>query len=338
MNKNIKRFILTIIVSILIIGVIIYLTSNKETIIALKNINKIYFLLGILFYLLMNTVDALRTAILIKGTGSHISILESFELVATLTFFNLITPFSFGGQPFQIYILHKKGVPVGHSTIVVITKLLFGAFALVGIVLYALLKHSYLLGNSNAMRYGIDITIILILLISVLFILGLYKTEPILKLVKKFINFLKKVHIIKEPRKYTRKIRQQLELAKNSFTTFLGKNFIYFLSGFLLSFLMILFNTLMILYFLWGFNADISFIEGISISGILIFVVTFLPTPGASGLGEGVFYLMFKNYTPNHVIGILIFLWKFFTHYLTSFFGLIVSIKYFSELLNNSNE
>jgi len=332
-----KKFFYITITGLLIIGAIIYLTANNKTISALENINKKLFLTGVLFYLLMNLADAARTKILLKGTGDNISMLESLELVATLTFFNLITPFSFGGQPFQIYILHKKGIPAGNASIVVITKLLFGAVALMGVVLYALIFYPHILGNSTGIRLGIKITSILIILMSILFVIGIYNTKTIVKLISKLNNILKRFHILKKNKNYTESIEKQLILARESFTTFLGKKFGYFLSGFILSFITILSNLLMIVFFILSFHIKINILEATSAAGLLIFVVTFLPTPGANGLGEGVFYLIFRQYTPTYIIGVIIFLWKFFHHYLTSAVGFVVSIKYFTDLLNKKN-
>lgn len=330
---NIRRFLIILSVSFVIIGLIIYFTATKQTLVALKNINIKFVLLGIFFYILEFSADAIRTKILIKGTHHKMSLWECYKIVALQVFFDVITPFSVGGQPFQIYVLHKKNVPGGSATTVVMTKLLFGAFSLVLIVIFGLLFHSELFASVPVLVLFVKITGIMLLFIFVVFILGLYNPAITTVVLTLIFRIFWKLKITRHPDKFKNKIIKHILLARNSFDGFVSHRFLYFISGFLLSFIMIGSMILMILSFINGFGIKIPLVSGVILTGALIFLITFMPTPGSSGLGEGIFYLLYNQFIPAHLIGICIFLWRFFTQYITAIFGAIVAAKYFSELL-----
>ena len=293
-------------------------------------------LLGVIFYLLEYTFDALRTKILIKGTGNKLSMFECYKIVAIQVFFNLITPFSFGGQPLQVYVLKKKNIPIGSSTTVVMIKLIFGAIALFLIVIYAMLFHSGLFISIAFFKVMINVTGIIFLVIIVLFLLALYNPRITTVILSGFFFILFKLKVIKYPERIQQKILRHIILARDNFNQFMGNKFFYFITGFVLSFLMILSMIMMILCFIWGFNLfdKIGLFEGIATTAALIFITTFMPTPGSSGLGEGVFYLLYRDFIPGYLIGVLMFLWRFFAQYLTAFLGAVITAHYGMELLS----
>ncbi len=198
-------------------------------------------------------------------------------------------------------------------------------------VIVSLIFYSDIFGTAPIISFLVKVTGVLLFLIFLLFIVGLYNPGPVKTVISFIIMIFYKLKLTKHPDEYKNKILKHILLARDSFNKFMGKKFLYLLVGFILSFFMLLSVILMILSFIKGFGIHISIFRGIAITSSLIFLVTFLPTPGSSGLGEGVYYLLYKDYIPSHIIGILMFLWRFFAQYLTSFLGAIVAIKYYSD-------
>lgn len=332
---NIKRLIIITCISLLIIGTIIYFTANRETLKSIKNIDKKFFLLGITFYFLLFSFDAIRTKVLIHGTGHKFTLLECYKLVAFSVFFDVITPFSFGGQPFQIYVLHKKNVPGGSATTIVITKLIFGGLVLTGIVIWAIFTYSELFESVPIFQYVVRIVGVLLFISIVLFVSGLYNPKITTGILSFLFIIPWKLRLMRHPDKFKMKIMKHIVLARNSFDGFIGHRFFYFITGLVLSFLMFMSVIFMILCFMWGFNIELDMSTGIALTGSLLFLISFMPTPGASGIGEGIFYLLYKKYIPEHLLGVIIFLWRFFHQYCTAFLGAIVTGQYGSELLSS---
>lgn len=333
--SNIKRLLIITLISFLIIGAIIYFTADKRTWASVKTMNKYFILLGFVFYLLEFSFDALRLKVLVKATGHYLKIFECYKLVAFQTFFNLITPFSMGGQPGQIYILHKKNVPGGSATTVVITKLLLAALALVLVTIYAMLFYSDIFTSIPIFKYVAQFTGMLLLLITAFFIIAIYNPKLTTSILTKVFFVLWKLKLTKHPDELQGKLLKHILLARESFNSFIGHRVLYFLTGFLLSLGMVIVQIMMVLSFMWGLNVHLALMRGIALTGTLLFLITFMPTPGSSGLGEGIFILLFKSYVPSYLIGVIIFLWRFFYNYLTSFMGAIVTGHYGSELLTN---
>jgi uncharacterized protein (TIRG00374 family) len=84
---------------------------------------------------------------------------------------------------------------------------------------------------------------------------------------------------------------------------------------------------------LLGLGQSVPFLTGIVLASMLLFLITFMPTPGALGFGEAIFILLFAGTVPSYMLGIALILWRFFFHYLTAILGAISSSKYVSDFL-----
>lgn len=99
-----------------------------------------YILIAIAFLLVYAILYPLTTCILAKAQKLPTRFITNYTVAMTEHFFNGITPFSTGGQPFQVYAFKKSGVKISEST-----GLLMMNFIIFMIVtnLYALLSLIY---------------------------------------------------------------------------------------------------------------------------------------------------------------------------------------------------
>ena len=86
----------------------------------LLNINIWWFLVG---FVLIFSYWGLRSLVLKRFTryfkpGARF--LNSFQLTMRTQFFNAVTPFATGGQPYQVYYLAKEGIKVSSSTSIIL--------------------------------------------------------------------------------------------------------------------------------------------------------------------------------------------------------------------------
>ncbi|MCM1290199.1 MAG: flippase-like domain-containing protein [Corallococcus sp.] len=84
-------------------------------------------------------LDMVKFAIVLHATTRKVHPLISAKTSLLGKYYDAITPFATGGQPMQIYYLHKKGLSGGTSTAVVLIKYTFNTIAalLVGLVCMA---------------------------------------------------------------------------------------------------------------------------------------------------------------------------------------------------------
>ncbi|MCD6450217.1 MAG: flippase-like domain-containing protein, partial [Thermotogaceae bacterium] len=121
-TQKVGRFFLTIIIGLSTISIIIYISGASDVIRNFKSMNLLWatylFLasVGILF------VDSFRTYYLIRVLGYKLKYSHALENSVLGFYVSAITPFSAGGQPFQIWHLTKLGLKVEEASIVVGVK------------------------------------------------------------------------------------------------------------------------------------------------------------------------------------------------------------------------
>ena len=78
-----------------------------------------------------------------------------------------------------------------------------------------------------------------------------------------------------------------------------------------------------------GLGYRMPLAEGLAMSALFYLTLSYLPTPGSSGLGEGVFVAIFAGRIPSHVLGIAVLLWRLFYSYAGSTVGAVIASHHF---------
>ena len=238
-------------------------------------------------------------------------------LKATLIgqYYCALTPFSSGGQPMQVYYMHKQGVPVGVATSamtvkVVIFNITMVATAIIGVVY----NISYFLyENSFAFVFAM-IGIIANSVIIVLYCLMFFNQGFGNKVVRGAVKFLGKIRIIKNVEKTNEKLDSFLgeyfvavdfikknpkKMAWLSITTFV-QTFAFM-------------SVSYCIYRAFGYNEQ-SPILFITLQYVLFIAVSYVPLPGASGAQEIGFMQIFGKFLPEDKIFTVMMIWRFFTY------------------------
>ena len=74
-------------------------------------------------------LDAVRIQILAAALGGQVGFLVALRITLVGAFAACVTPFDTGGEPLQVYLLHKQGFEPGESTAIVTLKSLISAMA-----------------------------------------------------------------------------------------------------------------------------------------------------------------------------------------------------------------
>ncbi len=175
----------------------------------------IFYILG-LFALIM-LFDSLRTHILIfKATKLHRPFL-SYKSTAICRYYDCITPFSFGGQPFQIFYLNSRGVKAGIASSVPLAKYMFSqiSFCIISVIMLIIGISKY----NESVEVVVTLSIIslcisLFFLIVIIFLSMSKRVAP--KITMSFIKLLHKLKIVKNPKlTFTKIIRQITEYRRS---------------------------------------------------------------------------------------------------------------------------
>lgn len=289
-------------------------------------------ILLILYFLL----DALRFLYVLKTLQINVTLAYLIKLAFINMFLSNITPFATGGGFAQIYFLNKKCISIGDATSATTIK------TILPIIFFFITTPIILITNKSLLRIVPSgnnlIYIVSLILVYFLAAYGCYKmlknTNMIKKALSKALTLLEHTKIISNNKaeRFRNNSFLEIDIFTLNIKRFLKgkKNYIILSIIFMILYLFTLFMFPVIL--IRGLSTNISMVQIISIQVLLTFVTYFAPTPGATGIAEGGFTLMFSNYVGNNDIVSLTFLWRFFTMYLGMLVGLII---FYLEIAKN---
>ncbi len=318
------------------IGVILWMTWDADTLPLLKKADHRFLLLLIPIWGLNLSCDGMTLWCLTRGTGSKISFADSIRAASLRILFNVLTPFNFGGQPFMIYFISTKNVPTGKASSIVATKLMsLSVFTMLG----AGIAHA-LLGKTQIINPQLDkaflVAAIICITLTGLLLVALLRPHPLIVLIGSIRRLFYRKHRYRPHRHLTYRAVRSINQTRHSFRSYFIHHPAWFSLAMLFSLIMYCTDVLMIYGAVRAIGVDIPFRDGIVLSAMFELLIAFLPTPGAAGLGDAVFVLLFSatGYVQQSVIGIAVVVWRLFYHVLSALIGTWVAMHQGSMLLS----
>ncbi len=310
---------------------IFYLTGSRETLTALRSFRFSYFLLAALLIAVDFLCGAGRIYIFIRKMG-HLpdskAFRSSFDANLANIFLAAATPFQTGGGIAQIYMLNRDGISIAAATSVSVMNFIVTlAMLLVGGLLsmrwlnrtFENLQFRYLLSFSTFIFYAVIIFFIFFLIRPGLF-------GRVLERLLDWLGTRFRKHS-DTFNKYSSKIHGFVTAYQSNIRYF-WKNEKWVLFHNLWMTVVLYFNKCLIAYVVMkGMGLDPGFWEVIYIQLLLIFVLYFCPTPGASFLAETSSAALNSVLIPGHLVSVFSVLWRFFTTYFGVIVGGIVLMK-----------
>lgn len=333
-KANIFRILLFIGISIITITVILILTVNEQTVKTLSNfsITSLLYLFGIWLVLIIS--DSLSLMSFVHGTGERLSFLKCIKTVTIRVFFNVITPFTAGGQPVIVYALKSEGIAAGKGSSIIITKVLtFAIFYQTGaLAAFFVLFNNYRDKPIVAFIFGLGGLVYLSIIIFL--ILSLINQSFLIFFVRNSARLLYFLRIIKDKKQYKKKAVREAHLARKSFREFFRKHKFSFFMGVMFNAVMYICQVLLLNFVLIAIGVEINFLHGFALSALILFLVAFMPTPGSAGIGEVIFVLILKGVVETYMLGIALVIWKFFYQYLSAIIGITASSHIMSNIIS----
>ena len=333
MKKNrvwLNLLLVGIILAILII-VIVVKNDMKSIFNVIKSADYKYILLAILFVILYLLFTAFSLMRLVK-LRARINPFDSFNIANCSQFYNGITPFASGGQPFQVYYYTKVNVKPNVSTSVLMMNFIIHQFVLnVFSILALILYFKQLVAESTT---AFRIAIVIGLLINfVVFMLLIFVSLS--KTCKKFFMWLVGLVYSIKP---LRKKKEAMIEKTNEFFDKSQASFKELFSHIPTLLLSLTYKILsLVVYFLVPFFIFKALGVEVGVSNIFFIlwmtafafvIMSFMPTPGASGGAEWAFTEVFASSfgVTSEVTVSALLLWRFFTYYIVMIIGAISAI------------
>lgn len=324
-----KNKYLNIIIIILLTVVVLYFSLKDhyhEIIRLVLNADMKWLIFSYLLVLVYTFLKSVITNDIINKF-TYYDMKKTFGLQLMIFFFNAITPFSTGGQPFQVYILNKNKVSVSEGTNSVIQETIIHQLALL------LLGFLMIIVNFIFKICPLNSFVMLLLILGmiintfVLFLLFLvsYSKKIDNLLLKSITYFLTKIHIVKSKENVLEKWNKYIEdFTISSKTLLIDKvRFIKMLFLNTLALVCLYLVPLTILFSLGDYNS-FNGIQSLVIVTFVSIISAYIPLPGGTGGQEYLFTLLFGLYVTNPLLGSLMILWRFITYYLPMVIGAFV--------------
>lgn len=301
----------------------------------LLGINWGLFALLVAALLLHMIVESAKYAYLLKISTGKFRFRNSIKAMFLGRYYDGITPFSSGGQPFQIYYLHKKDIPAGAATAVPLTRfivstIIWGLFALVLMAVSSFVLRE----TGNAVTETTRIIAWISIVLNLLFPIGVVMISFFPKAGKKaivwLVNLLSKFRIVKRKYAVSKKYVYEVQEYCNSIKVLFSKWW-KLLPLILLCIVESAINV-SLPFFVVISVADIAptydlLMQIVVLNCISQYSAYLIPTPGNTGAMEMTTSLVFVTVTGiAPVIGWVVLVWRLVTYYVYIVSGIGINI------------
>lgn len=318
-KSGLKKKLLTVLFVIINIAIIAYtafveFSGGRPTGIEIEfNWVSVLFLLGAILCLAMAYFcETVKYITIMKSLDEKVSVKHAFEVAAFGKYYDSLTPSGAGGQPFQIWYLKSKGYSTGSSAAMPIAGFLSMQLGFVVLAIFVFIFNSSAI-EITTIKIAAYFGLLMYLIVPLVILFFAFSPKAATKLLMVFINLFSKLKFIKNP-------QQKGEKILNTLNDYRDKIFIIIKrKSLILNLLMISILYQMALcsipYFvLSAFGGDLGFIKVLSMCVFIYAAITFIPTPGNSGVAEGSFYLLFSGLETGGLFWSML-IWRLFTYY-----------------------
>lgn len=346
-RKTLRNIILASVITIAVLALVVCLNDFEDTIDVLRQANGNYIWFSIIFVIAYFILYPIPLCILTKHIHKEAKFWRIYLIGTTEHFFNDITPFATGGQPFQAYAMKKTGVPVRKSTGIllmnyIVFMLVTNTFAVISLYYYRQFTQ-----NISNLTWIVIIGFSINFLVLVLFFVMAYSRhfrDASIRLILKITRNKKKIK--EKGEKEALRVGEYFSSAQNAAQELLKSPFL-FISTFLIK------AVTMAIYYAVPFFIIMAMVANLqpeylaqcnkyifyimAATSFASTIVVWVPTPGASGGIEFAFQKIFS--TVPGVTGAIamssMLIWRLITYYgvaILSCFGYFISERVSAKL------
>lgn len=316
--------------NILVIAVIVIIeaTGNRErvdisTVLSTWGKNWYFIIVALGLVVVYYLCLTIRISLLIRSTTGRPRRKLSFSTAVLGKYYDNITPFGSGGQPFQMFNLGRK-LDVGLATSIPIADYIIHQLVFTVIAIVVFIVNSKVMADNDFMRIAAYVGIVVFASIPVFVIIFSIFPRGITLTAKFVCRVGHKLHIVKDLEKAEIKAISAVEKYTTSLK-FVSKKWGYLvLSAFISAICWISYHS--IPYFVLRVcGVDNGYFDTVCLSIFISAAITVIPTPGSAGAAEGAFYAIFQSLTGGFLFwGTM--LWRFCIYYLSLIFGFSITI------------
>lgn len=325
-KKSKKIFINLLIFILLIIFTFSLVLKDQDVTEILKisaTVKKQYILIAMFAMGVFIACESINIGRILKELGEKSKFISNVRYTLIGFFFSAITPAASGGQPMEIYYMHKDNISVAHSTLALLMQLCSIQIVTITVGIISAVLHFEVL--KSGLIYLLILGIILNSSALMLLIIAIFSkklSEGLIKFVVKILKFFR----IRNIEKKQEKLEKELESYQTS-AKYIKEHRILMLKTVLTTAVQMLayYTVPYWIYLAFGLNNSNIF-DILTLQAVLYATVSGIPSPGSVGVSEGGFLGIFRNAFPETVISSAMLLSRGANFYLLILISAIVVV------------
>jgi len=333
-NKKIFNILFLIFNVILVVGVFYNFAREQGGIPPLSSLISNhprwrYLFVALGLFLLTVIFNSLKTFILVHNKTKKWRPIFSFKSATMSKYYDLMTPFSSGGKPFEIYYLKKNNHSGDVATAIPLAKYMIWQFVLIVVCSSILIFYPHEnIASSSPLIFvcaWIGLAVILMVFLFILFMSITKKWGA--KIVGLILKVLHKLHLVKNYHTILRKVLRFVKSYQYSMKAFIKSPFTILLVA--ICTVGALFSNGSIAYFIYRAFVETPVVDLYDIFCKCIIcdlAICIIPLPGGSGVSELSFNALVGSLFGEGARFWGILIWRVFTYYLHIVLGGIILI------------
>lgn len=326
-KKKSKKICINLLIFILLIIFTFSLVLKDQDVTEILKISatvkKQYILIAMFAMGVFIVSESINIGRILKELGEKSKFISNVRYTLIGFFFSAITPAASGGQPMEIYYMHKDNISVAHSTLALLMQLCSIQIVTITVGIISAVLHFEVL--KSGLIYLLILGIILNSSALMLLIIAIFSkklSEGLIKFVVKILKFFR----IRNIEKKQEKLEKELESYQTS-AKYIKEHRILMLKTVLTTAVQMLayYTVPYWIYLAFGLNNSNIF-DILTLQAVLYATVSGIPSPGSVGVSEGGFLGIFRNAFPETVISSAMLLSRGANFYLLILISAIVVV------------
>lgn len=322
-KKMIRNFILFIILIILTFYIILKDQDVTQIFSLVKNAKYQYIVIAVICMCIYVIGEAINIGRTLKMLNEKITFISSIKYALIGFFFSGITPAASGGQPMQIYYMHKEKITIANSTLALLINLSSTQIVTISIGLISIIFNYKYLNNALVILFILGIALNASAL--ALLLIAIFSKKMLRKLIDFVIKIMKKLKIKNIEEKQQ---RLESEISKyHDSSDYIKNNKLVILKTIITTYIQFIafYSVSYWVYRSFGLSGQ-NIVQITTIQSLLYATVSAIPSPGAVGVSEGGFLAIFASILPENMINSVMLLTRGVSFYLLIFVSMIITI------------
>lgn len=317
-GKKIRKIIF-VVIFVLLNALVLFFTAKADfskeapTIDYTFSFWNVMAIVGALFcVVVVYAAETMKYVLMMRRLDEKVSVKVAFETVALGKYYDNITPFGAGGQPFQIMHFRKNDYSSGAAAAMPLASFITMQFGFVLLAITVFVFNNKVIDNT-LIKITAYVGVVAYTIVPFMIVLSAISPSVSAKIVGFFIRIGGKIKIIKDPQATFDRVEKGLQRYSDSLK-FIAKKQTLLIELLGLSILYQVALCSLPFFVIHIFGGEIGFIQALSMCLFVYASITIIPTPGNSGAAEGSFYILFSELDTSGLFWAML-VWRFLCYY-----------------------